>query len=384
MTQIPIAKPLFGPEEIAAAAKPLETGWIVQGPYVAEFERQFRAFMGASHAFACSNGTTALHLANAALDLQPGEEVIVPAFTWIATPNAVVYCGGTPVFCDIDLATYNVDPTLAEAAVTSRTKGIVPVHLFGLTAEMDPLLDLARKHNLWTVEDAACAFGAMYRGRAAGTLGDIACFSFHPRKSITTGEGGMVTTERDDLAKRVKSMRDHGVGVREDEPPFLLPDYDELGYNYRLTDLQAAVGCVQMTRAEGILAERRRRARLYDEALAEFGWLRTPAVPEHMQHAYQAYVCLFAPENPTLANVDALEARRNRLMAGLQDRGITTRQGTHAPVLRKLYRERFGVDPARFPNSVIAEKLTIALPLYPQMTDDEQGRVIDALRDLGC
>jgi dTDP-4-amino-4,6-dideoxygalactose transaminase len=225
--------------------------------------------------------------------------------------------------------------------------------------------------------------GATWRGRHAGAFGDMATFSFHPRKSITTGEGGMVTTEREDLGAVVRSLRDHGAAPRDGEPSFLLPDYDEIGYNYRLTDLQAAVGCAQMDRATGILESRRVRARAYDEALAELAWLRTPIVPPDMTHGYQAYVCLFAPEEPSLRNVEMLEARRNELMARLDARGIATRQGTHAPVLRAAYRERFGIDPSDYPNAVLAEKLSLALPLYPQMTDEEQGRVIDALRELG-
>lgn len=380
---IPIAKPLFGPEEIAAAAKPLESGWIVQGPYVAEFERRFGAFIGAQHAVACSNGTTALHLANASMRLGVGDEVIVPSFTWIATANAVVYCGARPVFCDIELSTFNIDPAAIEACITPRTRGIVPVHLFGLCAEMTPILDIAKKHGLWVVEDAACGFGATYHGQQAGTLAETACFSFHPRKSITTGEGGMVTTSRADVAAAVRSMRDHGAAARCDEPSFLLPDYDELGFNYRLTDLQGAIGCVQLDRAEYILGQRRLRARIYDETLATLGWLRTPHVPRHMEHGYQAYVCLFAPEEPSIANVDALEKRRNLLMARLEERGIATRQGTHAPVLRAYYREKYGVDATAFPNAVLAEKLSLALPLYPQMTNEEQDRVVDALREIG-
>ncbi|MEO8378508.1 MAG: DegT/DnrJ/EryC1/StrS family aminotransferase [Acidobacteriota bacterium] len=380
---IPIARPLFGREEIEAAASVLESGWIVQGPRVAEFERRFAAFAGVKQALACSNGTTALHLANAALRLGPGDEVLVPAFTWVATPNAVVYCGATPVFCDVDLATFNIDPSQIEERITSRTRGIVPVHLFGLCADMEPILEIARRRGLWVVEDAACAMGASWRGKHVGAFGDAATFSFHPRKSITTGEGGMVTTEREDIAAAVRSMRDHGAAPRRGEPSFLLPDYDEIGFNYRLTDLQGAIGCAQMDRAETILAGRRHRALRYDEALQELSWLRTPVVPADMTHGYQAYVCLFAPEEPTLQNVEALEARRNRLMATLEERGIATRQGTHAPVLRAVYRQRFGIDPNAFPNAVLAEKLSLALPLYPQMTDDEQARVVDALREIG-
>jgi perosamine synthetase len=381
--RIPIARPYFGEEEILAAAKPIRDGWLVQGPVVAEFERRFAAFIGSRHALACSNGTTALHLANAALRLGPGDEVIVPAFTWIATPNSVLYCGATPVFVDVDLETFNVAPDAIASRITPRTKGIVPVHLFGLCAEMSAVLELARSHRLWVVEDAACAFGATYEGRPAGTLGDVATFSFHPRKSITTGEGGMVTTASDELAGRVRSMRDHGAGGREGVLPFLLPDYDEIGFNYRLTDLQAAVGVVQMDRAAWILSERRRRAAIYDEQLRALPWLRTPATPANSVHSYQAYVCLFAPEAPTLANVEAMEAQRNALMGRLEERGIATRQGTHAPVLRAAYRERLGVRAEDYPNAVLAEKLSLALPLYPQMTDDEQQRVIDALREAG-
>ncbi|HVR40187.1 MAG TPA: DegT/DnrJ/EryC1/StrS family aminotransferase [Thermoanaerobaculia bacterium] len=379
--KIPIAKPYFGDEEVAAAAMPLRSGWLVQGPHVAEFEQRFAKFVSAPHAVALSNGTTALHVAYAAMGLGEGDEVIVPAFTWIATPNAVLYCGAKPVFCDIELTSYNIDIDRIE--ITPRTRGIVPVHLFGLCAEMDPILELAR-NQCWVVEDAACAFGATYRGRHCGTFADAATFSFHPRKSITTGEGGMVTTADAHTAQLARSLRDHGAGQREPgTPSFLLTDFDVLGFNYRMTDVQGAIGCAQLDRAEWILAERRRVARRYDEELRDLEWLRLPTTPAHMEHAYQAYVCLFAPETPTLANVDALEKRRNQLMLQLDARGIATRQGTHAPVLQSLYRKQYGIDPTRFPNAVIAEKLSIALPLYPQMTDDEQSYVIEAIREIG-
>jgi dTDP-4-amino-4,6-dideoxygalactose transaminase len=295
----------------------------------------------------------------------------VPAFTWVATSNAVVYCGATPVFCDVNLNTFNIDAARLESKITPRTKGIVAVHMFGLCADMEPILDIAKRRNLWIVEDAACAFGATWRGKHAGNFGDAGTFSFHPRKSITTGEGGMVTTAREDIAAAVRSFRDHGAAPRRGEPPFLLPDYDEIGFNYRLTDIQAAIGCVQIGRAEHILAERRRRAAIYDEALREFAWLRTPYTPADMVHGYQAYVCLF----------DGGEEQRNELMSKLDARGIITRQGTHAPVLRSAYRTRFGIDPDAFPNSILAETRSLALPLYPQMTDDDQARVIDALRE---
>jgi perosamine synthetase len=383
MTNIPIAKPLFGPEEIAAVAAALESGWIVQGPRVAEFEKLFSIFADVGHALACSNGTTALHLACSALRLGPDEEVIVPAFTWVATPNAIVYCGATPIFCDIDLATYNIDPRAIESLITPRTRGILPVHLFGLPAEMDAIRDIAKRRDLWIVEDAACAMGATLGGKHVGAFGDAATFSFHPRKSITTGEGGMVTTDREEVAAAVRSLRDHGVAPRRGEPSFLLPDYSEIGFNYRMTDVQGAIGCVQMDRAEAILSGRRERAHMYDVELADLPWLRRPIVPDGMTHGYQAYVCMFAPEEPGLHNVDQLEGRRNALMTALDARGISTRQGTHAPVLQSVYRKRFGTRSEMFPNAVLAEKLSLALPLYPQMTNDDQRRVVDALREIG-
>ena len=383
--KIPITKPVFGPEERAAVVRPLDSGWVVQGPFVQEFEAKFCAFTGAAHGVATSSCTTALHIAVAELGLKPGDEVIVPAFTWVSTPNVIEYMGARPVFCDVDLSTFNLDASAAAALVTERTVGILPVHLFGLCADMDPILALARARGLWVVEDAACGFNAWYKGRHAGVLGDIGCFSFHPRKSITTGEGGMITTASDALAGRARSMRDHGAS-RSDlarhagSAAFLLSEYDMLGYNFRLTDLQAAVGTAQMDRAHWIGEQRARLARQYDEALARFSsWLETPRTPPGYGHGYQAYVCLFRPDAPTLANLDRLHDLRNRLMTRLEERGIATRQGTHAPVLQGFYRRKYGFTPESFPNSTIADRLSLALPLFPTLTDDEQGYVVQEL-----
>lgn len=387
MASIPIAKPLFGEEEAEWMRKPLETGWVVQGPFVAEFERRFAAFVGVPHAAATSSATTALHLAMRAMNVGSGDEVIVPSFTWIATPNAVEYTGATARFCDIDLATFNMDPASLERAITPRTRGIIAVHLFGLCADWAAIRAIADRHGLWIVEDAACAFGATAGGRQAGTLGELACFSFHPRKSITTGEGGMVTSSNGEAISIVRSLRDHGVTRHRSpsHPPYLLADYDSLGYNYRMTDFQGALGCAQMDRAASILELRRERARRYDAMLADVPGLRTPYVPAGMEHGYQAYVCTVAPEEPSLANVARLEETRNAVMAALEAKGITTRQGTHAPVLASYYRDRYALRAEEFPNAVLAEKLSLAIPLYPQMTDEEQAYVCDALREaMGC
>ena len=384
---IPITKPFFGPEELAAVQKPIESGWVVQGPYVQQFEEKFSAFTGAPHSVATTSCTTALHICMACMDLKPGDEVIVPAFTWVSTANVVEYMGATPIFCDIDLATFNIDTSQVEALITPRTVGIIPVHLFGLCADMGPIMDIANRHDLWVVEDAACALGSWYRGKHAGTMGDAGCFSFHPRKSITTGEGGMITSSRDDIDSMARSLRDHGasrsdIDRHEGKAAFLLSEYNLLGYNFRMTDIQGALGSVQMDRAEWILSQRVDRARTYDNMLAEVDWLDTPIVPEGYKHGYQAYVCLFRPEEPNLANSEALNQRRNKLMTALEEQGISTRQGTHAPVIQGYYAEKYGLRPGGFPNSVVADRLSLTLPLYAQITEAEQASVVSALTDI--
>ena len=382
--KIPITKPVFGPAELRAVQQPLESGWVVQGPYVKEFEDKFSAFSGAEFSIATTSCTTALQIAVAILGLQPGDEVIVPAFTWISTANVVEFMGAKPVFCDIDLRTFNLDVGQIEPLITPRTVGIIPVHLFGLCAEMEPILEIAGRHNLWVVEDAACAFGAWYQGQHAGTFGAMGCFSFHPRKSITTGEGGMITTQRGDYDRLARTLRDHGAS-RSDlarhagKASFLLAEYNHLGYNYRMTDLQGALGSAQMERAAWILAERARCAQVYDHLLAGMAWLATPVVPDGYVHGYQAYVCLFRPERPALANVEMLHEKRNRVMMALEAKGIATRQGTHAPVILGYYAGKYNLRPDQFPQAYLADHLSLTLPLYPQLTEAEQELVVTEL-----
>lgn len=383
LPRIPIARPALDAAELEAVAGPLTDGWVVQGPRVKEFEARFGDFAGAPHAVATSSCTTALHLALLALDIGPGDEVIVPALTWVATANVVEMCGARPVFCDVDPSTWNLDLTQLPALLTPRTRAVIAVHLFGLPCDMAALAVAAP--GVPVIEDAACGFGARIQGRHVGTFGVAGCFSFHPRKAITTGEGGMVTTTDAALAARCRSLRDHGATApREAGGGFLLPEFNEVGYNYRLTDIQGAIGIAQMGKANWILAERARRALGYDTLLAGLTVLRTPVVPAGMTHGYQSYVCLFAPEPPTLANVDALNLRRNDVMAALEAEGISTRQGTHAVTTLGVYRKKYGLVPEDFPGALFGDRLTLALPLYPQMTDDEQTRVVEALtRHLG-
>lgn len=385
--KIPITKPFFGAEEEAAIRAPLHSGWVVQGPYVRKFEEKFSAFTEARFSIATSSCTTALHIAVAALELKPGDEVIVPAFTWISTANVVEYMGAKPVFCDIDLPTFNIDPEQIEGLITPKTVGIIPVHLFGLCAEMQPIQEIAQKHNLWVVEDAACGFGARYHGKHAGTFGEMGCFSFHPRKSITTGEGGMITTQREDFDQLGRILRDHGAS-RSDlsrhtgKAGFLLSEYNHLGYNYRMTDIQGALGCAQMDRAAWILDIRSQRAQRYDQLLTKVEWLETPRIPDGFVHGYQAYVCLFCPEAPTLNNVNQLHQQRNELMMQLEAKGIATRQGTHAPVLQGYYTEKYALHPEQFPNAYLADRLGLTLPLYAQMTEVEQALVCQSLQQV--
>jgi dTDP-4-amino-4,6-dideoxygalactose transaminase len=368
---IPITQTVLGDAERAAVLAPLGTGWLVQGPHVAAFEQRFAAFTGAPHALATSSCSTALHAALAALGIGPGDEVIVPAFTWVASANAAEHLGARAVFVDVSLDTFNLDPDLLEAAVTSRTRAIVPVHLFGLAADMDAVLATARRHDLYVVEDAACGFGTTFRGAHVGTLGDAGCFSFHPRKAITTGEGGMVTTRDPVLAERVASLRNHGAGGGG------FADYPNLGYNFRLTDLQGALGAAQMDRADAILSGRRDAAARYDALLSDLDGVRLPSAPAHTSHSYQSYVVHLASLAP--GSAETVRQTRDAVMADLDAQGIATRQGTHAVTGLAYYADTYGFTPDSFPGAHLAERASLALPLFPQITPEQQARVADAL-----
>lgn len=377
---IPISRPLFDEADFAAVVEPLRRGWVVQGPAVREFEQAFSGYTGLARSVAVSSCTTALHVALEALGVGPGDEVIVPAFTWIATANAVRYTGARPVFVDIDLETFTLDVTQLEAAITPRTRAIVPVHLFGFAADLDAILAIARRHELRVVEDAACGFGTRWRGAHVGTFGDAGCFSFHPRKAITTGEGGMVTTTSEVLEARMRSLRDHGANRSSPgSHAFLLPDFDECGFNYRMTELQGALGVSQLRKADAMLAARRHLAARYDDHLDALPWMQRPVQRAHVDHSYQAYVCLFRPEAPTTDNTPQLSAMRNAIMAALDAQGIGTRQGTHSVPHTHYYRMSDPAAAEACPRSGMAEALTMALPLFPGMTDDDVATVVDAL-----
>lgn len=379
---VPIARTSLTEAEIESVLGPMRSGWLVQGPKVREFEEKWSAFIGAKHSIAVTSCTTALHLSLAALGLQPGDEVIVPAFTWIATANVVEHLGGTLVFCDIDRNTFNIDVELLKQKITPKTKAIVPVHLFGLAAEMKEIKLLAKQHGLWVVEDAACGFGSHYHGQHVGTLGDAGCFSFHPRKAITTGEGGMITTQDDKLAEKLRRLRDHGAAMSDLQRhigarPYLLADHPDAGYNQRMTDIQGALGAAQMDRAADIIAERRRLAARYDEAFAQLSWLRTPAHVEGLEHGYQSYPCFFQPEPITAETIPRINQARNAWMDKLQQAGISTRPATHAVHMLSFYRDKYGLKPADFPSAWAANDCSISLPLFHGLTEAEQDFVIE-------
>src|SRR6185503_7432576 len=369
---IHIAQPDTGEEEWQALREPLQTGWLTQGPKVAAFEKAFAQRHQVRHAAAATSCTTALHLILAAMDVGPGDEVIVPAFTWIATANVVLYCGATPVFVDIDPATFNLDPARVAAKVNARTKAIIAVHLFGLCADMDAIAQAAP--GVPIIEDAACAAGAAYKGRPAGTLGLAAAFSFHPRKSITTGEGGMVTTNDARLAARVSSLRNHGAEISEEArhvapKPYVLSDFNLLGFNYRMTDLQGAVGLVQLGKLDRYIDERQRWADYYRRELAGLKWLRMPEVPAGWRHGWQSFVC-------------TVQGGRNDVMESLMQAGINTRPGTHAVHMLRYYRERFGLQAGDFPAARDADARSMAIPLHNRMSEDDYRRVVRALREI--
>jgi perosamine synthetase len=385
---VPIARTSLTESEIDSVLGPLRSGWLVQGPKVREFEEKWSAFTGAKHSIAVTSCTTGLHLSLAALGFGPGDEAIVPAFTWIATANVVEHLGGKVVFCDIDLNTFNLDVAQLESKITPRTRAILPVHLFGLSAHMEPINRIAKQHGLWVVEDAACGFGSRYQGQHVGTLGDTGCFSFHPRKAITTGEGGMITTQSDTLAEKLRRLRDHGAAMSDLQRhlgarPYLLADHPDAGYNQRMTDIQAALGSAQMDRASDIIAERQRLAARYDQAFAKLEWLQTPVKPQGYEHGYQSYPCLFEPQRVTAAaavgesaQIRAVNEIRNAWMDQLQQLGISTRPATHAVHMLTFYRQKYGLTPEDFPNSFAANDCSISLPLFHGMTEAEQDYVI--------
>lgn len=373
MSMIPIAKPYLTEDEAKAAYDTILTGWITQGPKVAEFERKFVEYTGANYAVAVSNCTTALHLAMIVSGIGPGDEVICPSMSYIATANCIKYVGATPVFAEVDPVTYNLDPADAESRITPKTKAILLVHQIGMPADIDAFREIAARRGLKLIEDAACAAGSEYKGEKIGSHSSLVCFSFHPRKVITTGDGGMITTDNEDYYNRLRLLRQHGMSVndrvRHESNKLIFEDHIEVGYNYRLTDIQAAVGICQLEKLNWIVSERRKIAMRYNHAFNHFDCLRLPTEQEGYFSNYQSY-SIYLKENCPVS--------RNDLMQKLLDLGISSRRGIMTSHRETAYKNLN----LSLPVSEDAADRSVILPLFVPMNDDSIIKVINALVSL--
>ena len=374
-TMLPYGRQWLDEDDIAAVVEVLRSDWLTTGPKVAEFERAFADFVGTREAVAVSNGTAALHTAMYAAGIGPGDEVIVPAMTFAASANCVVFQGGTPVFADVDPDTLLLDPAQVEAKITPRTKAIIAVDYTGQPCDYDVLRAIADRHGLILVDDACHALGGSYRGRPVGTLADLNTFSFHPVKHITTGEGGMIATDDPDLARRMRVFRNHGITTdhrqREQQGSWFYEMVD-LGYNYRLTDIQCALGLSQLCKLPGWVARRQEIAGRYDAAFAEMPTVRPLGVREDVSHAYHLYIVRL--------DVAQLRAARAEVFAALRAEGIGVNVHYIPVHLHPFYQERFGTGPGLWPVTEAAYEQILSLPIFPRMSDADVEDVITAVR----
>jgi perosamine synthetase len=371
---IPIAKPFLQKEEAQAAYDTILTGWITQGPRVAEFEEKFAAYVGSKFAVAVSNCTTALHLSLIVAGIKKDDEVICPSMTYIATANAIQYVGATPVFAEVNAIDFNICPIDTEKKITAKTKAILIVHQVGMPANIDAFKNLCSKYNLQLIEDAACAVGSSYKKNKIGSHSNLVCFSFHPRKVITTGDGGMITTNDENDYNKLKLLRQHAMSVndrvRHDAKSIIFEDHTEIGYNYRMTDIQAAVGLQQLLKLNYIVEQRRKIAFHYIEKLKNINWLQLPFENENCISNYQSF-CVTLKENAPIS--------RNDLMQKFLDANIATRRG-----VMTIHRETAYKNRAIY-NLPISEKIhdtTIMLPLYVPMEIKDVDAVINLIASL--
>lgn len=370
---IPIARPFLGREEEDAAAAVIRSGWVSQGPKVKEFEDMFAEYVGSKYAVATTSCTTALHAAFVVSGIRRGDEVIVPSLSFIATANSVVHAGAVPVFADVDPETCNVTAETIERVITPKTKVVMPVHQMGLPVDLDPIMDICKKRGLILIEDAACAVGSEYKGKRIGGHGNTACFSFHPRKVITTGEGGMITTDSHDLAEMLRRIRHHGMSVsdmeRHTSSRIVLEKYPEIGYNYRMTDIQAAIGLEQLKRLPFIIKKRREIADVYSRELSSIQYITLPKIPDYAFHNYQSYWIELHQPAPL---------SRDALMQSLLDMGISTRRGIMAVHMEECYQNK----KLSLLETERITKNSVLIPIYPSMTSEECEYLLSSLKEV--
>ncbi len=357
--------PDLQPQDIEAAVEVLRSGMLIQGSQVEELEKNIIRYTGGRHAIAAANGTATLHLSLVALGIGRGDEVIVPAFSYMATANVVELVGATPVFVDIDKRTFNINPALIEQAISPRTRAIIPVHEFGLACDISAIMEIAARHGLFVIEDAACALGATENGKCAGTFGIIGSFSFHPRKAVTSGEGGMMVTDDETLAFRLRVLRNHGIDMRSGKMEFVAA-----GFNYRMTDFQGALVNSQLKRLPAILDYKNELASVYFEALKDCDALQCPWVPENKRHTWQSFHIL-------------LDNRVNRddLIEKLKKEGVGTNYGAQCMPAQQYYREKYKLDYEKlFPHAWQAYRQGLVLPLYDRLTESHIRKVAATLK----
>ncbi|MEO8769694.1 MAG: DegT/DnrJ/EryC1/StrS family aminotransferase [Ferruginibacter sp.] len=369
---IPIAKPYLTKEDAQAAYDTILTGWITQGPRVQEFEEKFAQYTGAKYAVAVSNCTTALHLAMIVSGIGAGDEVICPSMSYIATANSIKYVDATPIFAEVDPFTYNIDVADAERKITKHTKAILIVHQIGMAADIDAFKNLCEKYNLKLIEDAACAAGSSYKDGKIGSHSELVCFSFHPRKVISTGDGGMITTNNEDYYNRLKLLRQHGMSindrVRHESSKIIFEDHVEVGYNYRLTDIQAAVGIKQLEKLDWIVEERRKIAMYYLDQLKDINWIELPYEQPGYFSNYQSF-CITVKDNAPIT--------RNELMQKFLDEKIATRRGVMTTHRETAY---MNLSSYHLPISEKAHDNSIVIPLYVPMEKTDMDKVIAVLK----
>jgi dTDP-4-amino-4,6-dideoxygalactose transaminase len=367
MVVFPLSKPYFTNDEIEEVKGVLESGWVSQGPAAKKFEESVTQYLNIKEAISVTNCTSALHLSLLASGVKSGSEVLVADYTFPATGHSVLYCGAKPVFIDINPDTYNIDPEKIEEKITDRTKAIIPVHTFGQTADMDPIIKIGKKFNIHVIEDAACALGAKYRNKYAGCIGDIGCYSFHARKGITTGEGGMVVTNDSGLGELVRYLSIFGMTPawkRELATEFMIPVFHDLGYNYKMSDITAAIGIAQMKKIDRIIEKKRHLARCWNEKLDKIDHITQPDIDTNSFHVYQSYVAL---TDRTI--------NRNKLIVSLQKKGIQTQIGTYASHIQPVYHS---LDECPISRDVYEK--AIALPLYYSLTEDDIDLIAKELK----